>query len=655
MHISGLSPFGPIFGKELRCASRRKRNYLLRVAYLGALLLFLLLAYSITRENYGPRGPSARTQQQEQLGQLFFMFFSMFSVGAMGLIGPVLTSTAINEERLHKTLHVLLMTPLTAWQIVSGKLFSRLLTALTLIGLSLPVLALVRLLGGVEVQQMVGVVCLCAIIAMTTAALGLLLSVLVNRAYSVILLSYLLMGIVYLFVPMIVMMYASAVGARGAIRYFEFFATYNPFFSAGFLASGQSRIFIVAWVPCVLSHLVLTGLLLFCSAMLVRRLARREGDATAAYTPAVPLPPPALTPPPITPTPADPNGPAADASALPPLPPLTVEGASAQPSPYPRAQDIPPPRARPTRAVSDNPVLWRELRRPLMVSATQRVLGTIFVLLLLFATYGAAYANGVLDDNDIQIAFSIVFCALVMLVACVVSATAIAQEKEGDTWTLLLASPLSGAQIVWAKALGTARKMLWPMVLIVAHFALFTVTGVIAPWAFVLAIGVIVLFNTVWVATGVYLSLRCRKVTMAIIINLALPVVLYGVFSIVLAVIDEFARLRGDLVEQVTWYLPFYYLGEGMNGAQGMRNVALPGGGSQRVHGVTFTAVALVVGSLYLGVALAILAWTAARFNEIVGRAVQWVPLPPQVRHRRPPGASPPDASPPPNVGVSLG
>src|SRR5688572_32590109 len=98
MHISGLTPFGPIFGKELRCASRRKRNYLLRVLYLGGLLLFLLFAYAITREGYGPRGPSARMQQQEQLGQHFFLFFSLFCVGAMGLIGPVLTSTAINEE-----------------------------------------------------------------------------------------------------------------------------------------------------------------------------------------------------------------------------------------------------------------------------------------------------------------------------------------------------------------------------------------------------------------------------------------------------------------------------------------------------------------------------------------------------------------------------
>src|SRR6266542_4472939 len=158
MRLSALSPFGPIFAKELRTASRRKRNYLLRVAYLAALLLFLLLAYGITYE--GARGSvAARARQQESLGQAFFFCFSIFSVSAMALIGPILTSTAINGERLHKTFHVLLMTPINAWQIASGKLFSRLLTAMVLLALSLPVLALVRLLGGVELGDMFGIMC----------------------------------------------------------------------------------------------------------------------------------------------------------------------------------------------------------------------------------------------------------------------------------------------------------------------------------------------------------------------------------------------------------------------------------------------------------------------------------------------------------------
>src|SRR5207237_10090255 len=172
---------------------------------------------------------AARVQQQEMLGFQFFASFSMFSVIAMFFIGPVLTSTAISDEKLHRTLHVLLMTPLTAWQIVSGKLFARLLTALTLIGLSLPVLAIVRLLGGVEISQMFGVICMCIVVALTSAALGLLLSILMPRAYAVILLSYFLMGIAYLFVPMMMIIFIKATGARNGMRIATIICSYNPF------------------------------------------------------------------------------------------------------------------------------------------------------------------------------------------------------------------------------------------------------------------------------------------------------------------------------------------------------------------------------------------------------------------------------------------
>src|SRR3954470_21523404 len=117
MHLSGLSPFGPIFGKELRVASRRRRNYLLRVLYLLGIMLILLWAWAITRNTWSMPSVSARQQQQEQLGFFFFAFFANFSVIAMSLVGCVLTCTAINVEKQQKTLHVLLMTPLTAWQI----------------------------------------------------------------------------------------------------------------------------------------------------------------------------------------------------------------------------------------------------------------------------------------------------------------------------------------------------------------------------------------------------------------------------------------------------------------------------------------------------------------------------------------------------------
>src|SRR4029079_8997121 len=104
--------------------------------------------------------------------------------------------------------------------------------------------------------------------------------------------------------------------------------------------------------------------------------------------------------------------------------------------------------------------------------------------------------------------------------AGVISATCIAQEKEGDTWTILLASPLSGSAIVWGKALGVLRRLMWPMILAIAHFFLFMLAGVVSPTGFALVVVVMTCFISIWVATGVTLSLMFRKVTIAVIVNL---------------------------------------------------------------------------------------------------------------------------------------
>src|SRR3954449_4225757 len=85
--VSAVSPFGPIFGKELRTTARRKRSYVLRVAYLGLLLIVLLMVYAAEGRSFG--GMAARAQRQAELGGYFFVAFAMFSVITMGLIGPV--------------------------------------------------------------------------------------------------------------------------------------------------------------------------------------------------------------------------------------------------------------------------------------------------------------------------------------------------------------------------------------------------------------------------------------------------------------------------------------------------------------------------------------------------------------------------------------
>ena len=124
-NLSTLSPFGPIFAKELRTTARRRRTYFLRFLYLLVLFLVMLMVYTTTSyRSDDALSVAERAQHEAELGSYFFAAFAMFSVITLAIIAPVLTATAISAERLGKTLPVLLMTPITSWQIISGKLLS---------------------------------------------------------------------------------------------------------------------------------------------------------------------------------------------------------------------------------------------------------------------------------------------------------------------------------------------------------------------------------------------------------------------------------------------------------------------------------------------------------------------------------------------------
>jgi ABC-type transport system involved in multi-copper enzyme maturation permease subunit len=285
--------------------------------------------------------------------------------------------------------------------------------------------------------------------------------------------------------------------------------------------------------------------------------------------------------------------------------------------------------------VSDFPVLWRELRRPLMVKTWQRIAGVLVVAALLVLTYGAAGANTALKDDDFHITIGVVGYTLLMLFTCVLSATAIAQEKEGDTWTVLLASPLSGAAIVGAKTLGVMRRMLWPTVLLVAHLAVFTLAGVISPGDSAMVLWVLVTFNLIWLAWGIFLSLLFRKVTVAVICCLAGPVALYAALSLVVLVIDVMLDLNEDLFEQVTWYMPYYYIPEFLSRRHNADHYDMPGDIGNDVPFFVFAMIALIVGLAHAAIAAIVLGATAAKFDRLVGRAAQVHPLPASSRQPR--------------------
>jgi ABC-type transport system involved in multi-copper enzyme maturation permease subunit len=600
-HLSGLSPFGPIFGKELRTTARRKRSYVLRVAYLGGLLLAMLAAWAETSARGVYAGIAAQTQAQAELGRSFFASFCMFSIIAMAAIGPVLTSTAVSAERLGKTLHVLLMTPITAWQIVAGKLFSRLLVALTLLGLSLPALALVRLLGGVELWQMAGILCVCAATALASAAIGLLFSTFMNRAYAVILMSYATLLFLYAFLPF------AAIAGLGVrfMPWVRVFGACNPFACAGTLAEPQmSRMFGAVWESCVLVHLGFTAVLLTASAAVLRRVARKAGGQSSTESSDSSAPP--LSTQPMAP------------GTAPGISDTTGDVGSLAGRAAPRHHRRPVARG---RDVSDFPVVWREVRRPLMARRWQSVAAAFVTIGLLIVTYALVAWNDGLASRDTHRVYAVIFNGLLWLLTAVLSATAIAQEKESDTWTLLLTTPLGGRAIVWGKVLGLYRRIAWPFALFAAHLLIFGVADVIDLSGALLAIWVLFSFNTLWVATGLYLSLRLHKVTVAVIINLLLAVILYLGVGAVLVIVAGLWGFR-ELPEQVGWYTPYYYLVVGISENWPFwRNGVLRMPGDVRVGYTEFALIVTFVGAAHIIVATAILSATASAFDRVVGRA----------------------------------
>ena len=659
--FGGLSPFGPIFGKELRVTSRRRRTYALRVGYLGLLLLAMLLAYTATSgRSYG--GVAQQTMRQAELGHAFFVAFAVFCIGSMGLIGPVLTANAIGAERLAKTLPVLLMTPITAWQVVSGKLLSRALTALTLIGLSLPVLALVRLLGGVELDLMLAALAVAVSYMLACAALGLFYSLFISRAAVVILLSYATLGGLYLLLPAVLFGLFridrwDVLGRNGAM---QLLLAINPSAWSVITAEGRAGpLGMTTWLPCVLVQLGLAAGLVLWTAVLLRRQFRAAGEGDAPAVPAGDSVRPALTPAAERPGPVAPAGP-------PPLPnpenpaaqrpawgatesagesglsglPSRISSTPAPALSYASSATRNPRAAKRGKPVSDNPVLWRETRRPLFAKLWQRVLCVCLVLGVLGLMYAVLAEGRDLNRTESQIGFAIVFCLLWWLVSAVLSATAISQEKESDTWTLLLTTPLTGRQVVFGKAAGMYRRMLWPTVLFAAHFLLFAIAGVVPLWGVVFGLGMIVASNSLWIATGIWISLRIRRVTFAVIANLLLAVGLYGLLPLAVYIPAELvARREGESAEHAMWVNPYYFLGSGFEGmhrvrqrrtqyygAYGSSNAWYYNREPYRVprEEVDLPAFLLAAGScagLHLLAAYLVLSWTAGQFDEIVGRA----------------------------------
>src|SRR5262249_36123336 len=122
-------------------------------------------------------------------------------LGLVLLAAPAYTAGAVCLDRARGTLAHMLVTDLSATEIILGKLGSRLLPVLGLVFATLPVLTLATLLGGIAPEALFGGFLVTLGVGVLGCALALALSVWGNRPHEVLVGTYAVWVVLLLALP----------------------------------------------------------------------------------------------------------------------------------------------------------------------------------------------------------------------------------------------------------------------------------------------------------------------------------------------------------------------------------------------------------------------------------------------------------------------
>jgi ABC-type transport system involved in multi-copper enzyme maturation permease subunit len=132
----------PLLGKELLEQAARKQTYVVRVAY--ALVFFGAFVFYYIRNLAG--GPVLTLGR----GSGPFFFLATTQLLTIFLFLPPMMAGALAQEKERDTLGLLFLTDLSPWELILQKYVGRLIPMLTLLFLSLPLMAVAYSLGGVS-------------------------------------------------------------------------------------------------------------------------------------------------------------------------------------------------------------------------------------------------------------------------------------------------------------------------------------------------------------------------------------------------------------------------------------------------------------------------------------------------------------------------
>ncbi len=577
-HIFSRGLFGPVFQREVRVTGRRVSTYWIRPLYVLGLAVIASIVYlAVTADTRFSNSGNAEALQNLQifaptLGAVFVWFQFVLS----SFISATLTAGAICDERRKGSLASLIATPLTAIEIILGKLSGRLTQLAILLLTGLPLLLAVRIFGGISAHFIIAAFTITLSVSLLHAAIAIAAS---SRARSATTAasSGLLVGIVWCLAPMIV----SGLLAASRVPWAEVPLIISPYFALGLETArslgetGPPSLMFQTWAYGALYPLSGAALFTALAVWRFRDLARRAGEGS--------------------------------------LPATTREPKPARKSAASAAHANPKMSGPDPIVVRGNPVLWRELRQPLYAQRWYPWAGVIGT----FAILGFVRWQVGSFDPQILIIFAFILSALFFFQASIISAGAIAGERETRSLEVLLATPLTAAAVVLAKWVGSMRRLLpipslFALVVLVAG----VLPGVFSPVLYAHLVLLLVPPAALLAATGLWLSVVTRRTVVASTINLIGAVGAWAAAPALVGAFGAIFRLNPDsgvfgILVDVGFILnPAAMTFNAIQGASVMKNAAF-GTGYRSIMNfdlLTFTLASAASALVYL-----ILTWITLR------------------------------------------
>lgn len=404
---------GPIFAREWLTVPRRSRHYVVRGAYLGLLWVLGLTAWQATVgwSRTASLGDTAR------FGALLFQFLTYVQLTLVLFFSALSAASTVAQEKDRRTFILLLLTDMRNHEIVLGKLLGSLLQIVLLLAGTVPVLALVMLLGGVAPSQVAQAVLILAATGLAAGSLGCLVALWREQTFQILALTVLFL-----------VLYLCLVRALNFVPDLESWQDYlDPFQALHAVLTGghAATAFIFAGV------MVLGSIGLNALAIIRLRAWNPRGE---------------------------------------PIMQREQPDKAAEEDLKARAQSHAAPGK--VRDVWANPILWREIRtraygrRPLLVkTAYFLVLGLICYPLL----------TGNTGHRSFTAAYGLVPVAILSLILIGAQAvTALTTEKDANALDLLLVTDLSPREFIFGKLWGicwNAKEFLLPPIILAVLYA----------------------------------------------------------------------------------------------------------------------------------------------------------------------------------------